>query len=69
MEIIIIKPLVVWKIKSVYRDVKWCFNPFKPEFTIVISIHYKPEKCCRNSPPVVNEDDLKWWQMKKIYRF
>ena len=37
------------EIKSVFRDVKWCFNaswglnPFNPEFTIVISIHYKPQ--------------------------
>ena len=28
-------------------------NPFKPEFTILISIHYKPRL-------VVDKDDLKW---------
>ena len=28
-------------------------NPFKPEFTIVIFIHYKPRLA-------VDEDDLKW---------
>ena len=22
------------KIRSVFRDVKWCFNPFKPDFTL-----------------------------------
>ena len=30
------------KIKSVFREVKWCFNLLKPEFTIVFFIHYKP---------------------------
>ena len=29
------------------------FNPFNPEFTIIILIHYKPRL-------VVDEDDLKW---------
>ena len=42
-------------------------NPFKPEFTIVIFIHYKP----RIAVAIL---DLQWvkmtwsgWQMKKIY--
>ena len=30
-------------------------NPFKPEFTIVIFIHYT----------VVNEDDLMWFEIKE----
>ena len=30
-------------------------NPFKPVFTIIISIHY-----CRNSRLVVNKNDLMW---------
>ena len=36
------------EIKWFLRDAKWCFNaswgfnPFRPEFTIVIFIHYKP---------------------------
>ena len=30
-------------------------NPFKPEFTIVIFIHYKPRF-------VVDEDDLMWFK-------
>ena len=47
---------------------KECFklhvNPLKPEFTIVIFIHYKPQNAvaangCRNSRIVVDEDDLK----------
>ena len=39
------------------------FNPFKPEYTIVIFIHYKPSISIaihRNSRLVVDEDDLKW---------
>ena len=32
---------------------KLTFNPFKPEFTIVIFTHYKPRL-------VVDEDDLMW---------
>ena len=38
-------------IKNDHGRVKWV-NPFKPEFTIVIFIHYKPL--------VVDEDDLIW---------
>ena len=40
------------------------FNPFKPEFAIVIFIHYKPRiavailDCCRNSRLVVDENDF-----------
>ena len=35
-------------------------NPFKPEFTIVIFIHYKPRL-------VVDEDNLMWFKkLKKI---
>ena len=36
-----------------YLMVQQSFNPFKPEFTIVIFIHY-------NSRLVVDENDLKW---------
>ena len=32
-------------------------NPFKPEFTIVIFIYYKPRIAVAL---VVDEDDLKW---------
>ena len=36
------------------------FNPFKPEFTIVIFIWaLQAANCCRNSRLVVDEDDLK----------
>ena len=35
------------------------FNPFKPEFTMVIFIHY--------SRLVVDENDLKWVANEKIY--
>ena len=36
------------------------FNPFKPDFTIVIFLHYKLRiDCCRNISLVVDEDDLK----------
>ena len=37
--------------REVYR-----VNPFKPEFTIVILIHYKP----RIAVPIGWRDDLKW---------
>ena len=33
-------------------------NPFKPEFTIVIFIHYKPQIAV--AILVVDEDDLQW---------
>ena len=36
------------------------FNPLKPEFTIVVFIHYKPRIANRNSQLVVDKDDLKW---------
>ena len=36
-------------------------NPFKPEFTIVIFVHYKPRIA------TVDENDLKWWKNEKIY--
>ena len=42
-----------WTIKLLY------FNPFEPEFTIVISSTTSRD-CCRNSRLVVDEDDLKW---------
>ena len=35
------------------------FNPFDPEFTIVI-LSTTSRELCRNSRPVVDEDDLKW---------
>ena len=34
-------PLVSWVYWKIYQRFNM-FNPFKPEFTIVISIHYKP---------------------------
>ena len=40
-------------------------HPFKPEFTIVIFIHYKPRIACRNSQLAVDEDDLKWVAKEK----
>ena len=38
------------------------FNPFKPEFTIVIFIHYKPRISVKiiDLYYVGDEDDLKW---------
>ena len=38
-----------------------CFlnNSLRPEFAIVIFIHYKP-RIARNSRLVVDKDDLKW---------
>ena len=36
------------------------FNPFEPEFTIAIFIHYKP----RNPRLVVDEDDSMWLKIK-----
>ena len=43
-------------------NIEWTFlfNPFKPEFTIVIFIHYKPRM--RNSRLVVDEDGLMWFK-------
>ena len=38
------------------------FNPLKPKFTIVISIHYKAANFCCNSRLVVDEDDLMWFK-------
>ena len=42
-----------WKQSHRKSDV----NPFRPEFAIVIFIHYKPRI---NSRLVVDEDDLMW---------
>ena len=36
-------------------------NPFKPEITIVIFT----ANCCRNSRPVVDEDDLMWLKYER----
>ena len=49
---------IVLGYKGIIFIVWICINPFKSEFTIVIFIHNKL---------VVDEDDLKLWQMKKIY--
>ena len=39
----IVKPLNDMVIESAVAEICMpCFNPFKPEFTIVIFIHYKP---------------------------
>ena len=37
---------------------------FKPEFTIVIFVHYKPQNCCRNSRLVGDEMTRRGWQIK-----
>ena len=49
------------------QNASWGLNPFKPEFTIVIFIHYKP----RIAVAIL---DLKWmkmtwngWKMKQLY--
>ena len=35
-------------------------NSFKPEFIIVIFIHYKPQIIVVDSQLVVDENDMKW---------
>ena len=42
-------------VTMVYPRIFKSFNSFKPEFTIVIFIHYKPRIRL-----VVDEDDLMW---------
>ena len=49
-----------------YADFPPVINPFKPEFTILIFIHYKPRIAIAILWLVVDEDDLKWMAKEKI---
>ena len=49
----------IWLIKQIIHQ-KRLFNPFEPEFTILIFIYpLQAANCCRNSRLVVDKDDLK----------
>ena len=51
-------------VPMVYKKVCQRFNPFKPEFTIVIFNHpLQAPNCCRNSRLVVDKDDLMWFKI------
>ena len=51
--------IVVFMINLFLPNTIVVFNPFKPDITIVIFIHYKPR---HNSRLVVDEDDLLWFK-------